>query len=284
MMVEQEKKLVTELITRALVEDLGDGDHTSMATIPESAIGKVKLLAKDIGIVAGVEVASMVFKQVDKNLKVNVLISDGERIFPGDVVMVIEGSSRSLLSAERTALNFIQRMSGIATYTNSIVELIGDLHTKLLDTRKTTPGNRIVEKLAVRYGGGMNHRFGLYDMVMIKDNHVDFAGGIKNAIVSTHDYFKKTGKNLKVEIEVRNFKELNEVIAQGGVDRIMLDNFTPIDLKKALDLIGNKFESEASGGITKETIRDYALTGVDYISVGALTHQIKSLDLSLVTY
>ncbi len=283
-MIEQEKKLVEELIIRALDEDLGDGDHTSMATIPQKAMGKVKLLAKDRGIVAGVEVASMVFKQVDENTQVNVLITDGEKIVPGDVVMIIEGSSRSLLSAERTALNFIQRMSGIATYTNSIVSLISDLNTKLLDTRKTTPGNRIVEKMAVKYGGGTNHRFGLYDMVMIKDNHVDFAGGIQNAIDSTHNYFVETGKSLKIEIEVRNFEELNEVIAHGGVDRVMLDNFSPDNLKKALNLINSKFETEASGGITKETIRDYALTGVDFISVGALTHQINSLDLSLVTY
>lgn len=282
-MTDQERKLVAKLIKEALIEDLGDGDHTSLATIPENAMGRVQLLAKDRGVVAGVEVAAMVFRFVDPSLNVEILISDGSKIKPGNQVMIVEGRSRSILSAERTALNFIQRMSGIATYTNTIVELIKDLNTNLLDTRKTTPVNRIVEKLAVRYGGGMNHRFGLYDMVMIKDNHVDFAGGITNAISSTQKYLKETGKNLKIEIEVRNFGELKEVMDYGGVDRIMLDNFSPEDLKKAVELIDNKFETEASGGITVDTIRNYALTGVDYISVGALTHQINSLDLSLVT-
>jgi len=278
-----EKGLVDKLIRRALEEDLGDGDHTSLSTIPNDATGKVEMLAKDTGIIAGVEVAEMVFNQVDNSLKVNVLIKDGEKIKPGDCVMTIEGRSQSLLSAERTALNFIQRMSGIATYTNGLVTLISGTNAKLLDTRKTTPGNRVVEKLAVRYGGGTNHRFGLYDMIMIKDNHVDFAGGIVNVISSTKKYLKYLGKELKIEIEVRNFKELKEVIEYGGVDRIMLDNFSPVDLKRAVNMIDHRYEAEASGGITEDTIRDYALTGVDYISVGALTHQINSLDLSLVT-
>ena len=282
-MTDQERRSISDLIKLALIEDLGDGDHTSLATISDNAIGKVKLIAKDTGVVAGVEVAAMVFQQVDENLKVEILIEDGNQISPGDLVMTIEGSSRSILSAERTALNFIQRMSGIATFTNTIYNSISDLNTKLLDTRKTTPNNRVVEKLAVRLGGGTNHRFGLYDMIMIKDNHVDFAGGINNAINSTKRYLETEQKDLKIEIEVRNFDELNEVIDNGKVDRIMLDNFTPAQLRKAIELINKRFETEASGGITLDSIRDYALTGVDFISVGALTHQINSLDLSLVT-
>jgi len=282
-MTEIERKTIVELINNAFVEDLGDGDHTSLATIPANAKGKVELLAKDEGIVAGVEVASMVFKQLDESLDVVISIEDGASIVPGDRILTVEGSSQSILSAERTALNFIQRMSGIATYTNKVCDIISGLNTKLLDTRKTTPYNRVVEKLAVRLGGGTNHRFGLYDMIMIKDNHVDFAGGIKKAIDSTNNYLKNKGKNLKIEIEVRDFEELNEVIDVGGVDRVMLDNFSPDNLKKAVELINGRFETEASGGITMSNIRDYAETGVDFISVGALTHQIKSLDLSLKT-
>ncbi len=282
-MTDSEREKVLSLIVNALTEDLGDGDHTSMATIPEDAIGKVKMLAKETGVVAGIDVARMVFEQVDPSLKVSLFKKDGETIEIGDIIMTIEGSSRSLLGAERTALNFIQRMSGISTFTRSLVDIISDLNTRLLDTRKTTPCNRIVEKLAVAYGGGTNHRFGLYDMIMIKDNHVDFAGGIANAITATRNYLDTINKDLKIEIEVRNFSELNQVIETGGVDRIMLDNFTPEDLIKALDLIGGEYETEASGGISKDTIRNYALTGVDFISVGALTHQIKSLDISLIT-
>lgn len=278
-----EKEKVLLLIKESLKEDLGDGDHTSIATIPKEAEGKVKMIAKQKGIVAGVEVASMVFIEVDPSLKIETLKDDGDKVEPGDIVMTIEGSSRSILSAERTALNFIQRMSGIATYTHLISETISDLNTKLLDTRKTTPNNRIVEKMAVVHGGGTNHRFGLYDMIMIKDNHVDFAGGITKAIEATNEYLENTGKDLKIELEVRNFRELEEAIEKGGIDRIMLDNFTPDELKKAVELIDGRFETEASGGITMDTIRDYALTGVDFISVGALTHQIKSLDLSLIT-
>jgi len=282
-MTDIERKAITELIRNAFREDLGDGDHTSLATIPFDAVGKVELLAKDNGIIAGVEVASMVFKQLDPNLKVDITIEDGAKIVPGDRVLTVEGSSRSILSAERTALNFIQRMSGIATYTNKVCNIIGGTNTKLLDTRKTTPYNRVVEKLAVRLGGGTNHRFGLYDMIMIKDNHVDFAGGIKNAIESTNNYLKEKGKSLKIEIEVRDFNELIEVINFGGVNRIMLDNFSPDNLKKAVELIDGMYETEASGGITMSNIREYAETGVDFISVGALTHQINSLDLSLKT-
>ncbi len=282
-MTDIERKAITELIRNAFSEDLGDGDHTSLATIPANAVGKVELLAKDSGIIAGVEVASMVFKQLDANLKIDIFIEDGYSIVPGDRILTVEGSSQSILSAERTALNFIQRMSGIATYTNKVCKIISGTDTKLLDTRKTTPYNRVVEKLAVRLGGGTNHRFGLYDMIMIKDNHVDFAGGIKKAIKSTNSYLKEKGKNLKIEIEVRDFQELNEVIDIGGVDRIMLDNFSTENLKKAVDIIAGMYETEASGGITMSNIRQYAETGVDFISVGALTHQINSLDLSLKT-
>ncbi len=282
-MTEIERLAINNLIVQALAEDIGDGDHTSLATIPVNAKGKVELIAKDEGVIAGVEVAAMVFKELDKDISIDIFIKDGSLIESGDRVMTIEGNSQSLLSAERTALNFIQRMSGIATFTNKVYNKIADLNTKLLDTRKTTPCNRVVEKLAVRLGGGTNHRFGLFDMIMIKDNHVDFAGGISNAINSTQKYQSEKGKKLKVEIEVRNFDELNDVINNGGVDRIMLDNFSPDNLRKAVKLIDHKFETEASGGITINNIRQYAETGVDFISVGALTHQINSLDLSLKT-
>lgn len=282
-MNEKERLLISELIKNALSEDIGDGDHTSLSTIPADAVGNVELISKDAGIVAGVEVAKMVFLEVDPDIKVESIITDGSNIVPGDIIMMVEGSSRSLLMAERTALNFIQRMSGIATATNNIVRKLNGLNTKLLDTRKTTPCNRVIEKLAVRMGGGTNHRFGLYDMIMIKDNHVDFANGIENAIKATNKYLKENNKDLKIEIEVRNFDELNTVIYVGGVDRIMLDNFTPSDLKAAVKIINGKYETEASGGITVRTIREYAESGVDFISVGALTHHIKSLDLSLKT-
>ncbi len=282
-MTDFERLAIVDLIKNALREDLGDGDHTSIATIPHTIQGKVKMIAKDNGIIAGVEVASLVFQELDNSLNINILIKDGDVVSPGDVILTVEGSSRSILSAERTALNFIQRMSGIATATNNICKIIEGTDTKLLDTRKTTPCNRVVEKLAVRIGGGTNHRFGLFDMIMIKDNHVDFAGGIEKSIESTTKYLEKAGKKLKIEIEVRDFTELDKVIKFGGVDRVMLDNFNPTDLKKAVNLIDGKFETEASGGITINNIREYAETGVDFISVGALTHQIKSLDISLIT-
>lgn len=272
---------IDEIVRMALTEDLGDGDHTSLATVPENAMGEAILYAKEEGILAGVEVACEVFKQFDSEINIDIYIKDGSKLKPGDKVMLVKGKSRSLLSAERTALNFIQRMSGIATFTNKIVQKIDGLNTKLLDTRKTTPCNRIVEKMAVKIGGGMNHRFGLFDMIMIKDNHVDFAGGIKNAVEATHKYLSENNKNLKIELEVRNFDELAEAMEVGGIDRVMLDNFSPTDLKKALQIIDGKFETEASGGISIDTIREFAETGVDFISVGALTHQIKSLDLSL---
>lgn len=272
---------IDEIILAALAEDIGDGDHTSLATIPADAEGKAILIAKEKGILAGVKIAAKVFKKVDPDTKISMYKKDGSELNIGDKVLMVEGKSRSLLSAERTALNFIQRMSGIATFTFKVANKIDDLPTKLLDTRKTTPGNRAIEKMAVAVGGGHNHRMGLYDMIMIKDNHVDFAGGIKNAIEGTQKYLKENKLDLKIEIEVRNFQELREVIDIGGVDRVMLDNFSPDDLLVAVQIINRKFETEASGGITVNNIREYAETGVNYISIGALTHQIKSLDLSM---
>ena len=272
---------IDEVIDLALIEDLGDGDHTSLATIPYEAMGKAVLTAKEIGVLAGIGVAAQVFKKLDPNVVIDFQKEDGSIIQAGDVVFTVEGKSQSLLSAERTALNFIQRMSGIATFTHQIVQKLDGLQTKVLDTRKTTACNRAIEKLAVKIGGGFNHRFGLFDMIMIKDNHVDFAGGIQQAIHATKTYLSEKGKDLKIEIEVRNFTELEEVLQTGGVDRIMLDNFIPNDLMLAVQLINNRYETEASGGISIDTIREYAETGVDFISVGALTHQIKSLDLSL---
>lgn len=273
---------IEEIIKQALAEDLGDGDHTSLSTIPKNAIGKAQLKIKEAGIIAGVEIAKEVFKAVDNTTIFKLHIQDGTKVKPGDIVFDVEGKSISLLSAERLALNFLQRMSGIATSTNKIMEILSGLNTKVLDTRKTTPLMRQLEKYAVKAGGGENHRMGLYDMIMIKDNHVDFAGGISNAISAANKYLKEKGKNLKIEIEVRDFVELQQVLDHGMVDRIMLDNFTPPELKKAIDLINRKYETEASGGITIENIRGYAETGVDYISVGALTHHIRSLDMSLL--
>ncbi len=272
---------VDQIIEQALIEDIGDGDHTSDACIPQDATGKAKLLVKENGIIAGVELAKRIFTEFDSNLKVETFINDGASINVGDIILTVEGSSRSILKTERLVLNFMQRMSGIATKTANLNKLIEGTNAKLLDTRKTTPLLRELEKLAVKIGGGVNHRFGLYDMVMIKDNHIDMAGGIEAAISRTKKHLNSIGKDLKIEVEVRDFKELNEVLRVGGINRIMLDNFHPDDEKKAVELIGGRFETEASGGITEETIRAHALAGVDYISVGALTHNIKSLDLSL---
>jgi len=272
-----------ELIRQALSEDIGDGDHTTLATVPADAVGKVKMLVKQKGVISGIEVVKEVFGQLDRAVNIRSFYQDGDRVEKGDVIMILEGPSRSLLTGERLALNFIQRMSGIATYTAQIVEKLEGTKTTLLDTRKTTPCNRIVEKMAVKHGGAQNHRFGLFDMIMIKDNHVDFAGGITPAIKAVQQYLKEKHKDLKIEVEVRSFDELNEVLVTGGVHRIMLDNFTPDQIRKALTLIQGKYETEASGGITIENIRSYAETGVDFISVGALTHQIKSLDISIVT-
>ncbi len=272
---------IDEIIAKALEEDVQDGDHTSLATIPADAKGKARLLVKEAGIIAGVRIAEKVFKQVDPETVFEPYIEDGSPVQVGDIVFEVSGKSISLLTAERLALNFMQRMSGIATNTHRYVKTVEGTNTKILDTRKTTPNLRLLEKEAVRLGGGENHRIGLYDMIMIKDNHVDFSGGIRQAVEATKKYLSEKNKNLKIELEVRSFDELKEALEVGGIDRIMLDNFTPANLKKAVEMIGGKFETEASGGITLETIRDYAKSGVDYISVGALTHHIKSLDLSL---
>lgn len=273
--------IIEEFIKNALDEDLGDGDHTSLSTIPADKMGAAELLVKQEGILAGTDIAVKVFKAVDPNTQIELFIEDGTGIKPGDAAFRVKGKAISLLSAERLALNFMQRMSGIATYTHYLTGLMDGLHTRLLDTRKTTPNFRYFEKEAVRIGGGVNHRMGLYDMVMIKDNHVDFAGGITNAILSCKEYLQQKGKKLQIEIEVRNLDELKQVMETGGVNRIMLDNFSIPDMKIAVDTIAGKYETEASGGITEETLRSVAETGVDFISVGALTHQVKSLDLSL---
>lgn len=272
-----------ELIQMALREDIGDGDHSTLACIPQTAMGTAKMVAKKAGILCGAEVGERVFHLVDERLKITHLKNDGDALAVGDVVMLVEGPSASILTAERTALNFMQRLSGIATQTHEMVATIADLHTRLLDTRKTTPNMRLLEKYAVKCGGGTNHRIGLYDMVMLKDNHIDFAGGIEAAIDRTHDYLKQHNKQLKIEIEVRDLDELERVLQHGGVDRIMLDNFDVATLREAVRRIDGKYETEASGGITDKTLRSYAETGVDFISVGALTHHIKSLDLSLVS-
>ncbi|MCB9224727.1 MAG: carboxylating nicotinate-nucleotide diphosphorylase [Crocinitomicaceae bacterium] len=281
MIISDESKIL-EIVDLALKEDIGDGDHTSLATIPAEAKGTAKLLVKDEGILAGVELALMIFKRVDPALNVEVLLKDGAYVKPGDIAFHVSGSSRSILSSERLVLNFMQRMSGIATKTHQLARLIDDLPTQLLDTRKTTPCIRLMEKWAVRIGGGNNHRFALYDMIMIKDNHVDYAGGIRNAIVRTNKYLRDNRKDLRIEIETRNLNEVRQVIEVGDVDRIMLDNFSPDEIREALNLIQkHHFETEASGGIDETTIRQYAETGVDYISSGALTHSYQSLDLSL---
>ena len=271
-----------ELIKMALREDIGDGDHSTLACIPPTARGTAKMVAKQDGILCGAEVGERVFKIVDNNLNVTLLKHDGDAIFKGEIVMTIEGPSGSILTAERTALNFMQRLSGIATETHRMVSMLKGLNTQLLDTRKTTPNMRLLEKYAVKCGGGTNHRIGLYDMVMLKDNHIDFAGGIEAAIDRTNDYLKAKGKDLRIEIEVRNLDELQRVLDHGGVHRIMLDNFDTTTLREAVRRIDHRYETEASGGITEKTLREYAETGVDFISVGALTHHIKSLDLSLV--
>lgn len=273
-------ELEDRLIDLAFAEDIGDGDHTTLCCIPEDAMGKSHLLIKEDGILAGVEVAKKVFARFDPSLKVEVFIQDGTPVKKGDIAMVVSGKVRSLLQTERLMLNIMQRMSGIATMTHQYVERLKRTHTHVLDTRKTTPGMRILEKQAVKIGGGMNHRIGLFDMILLKDNHVDFAGGIENAIDRCHAYLKEKGLDLKIEIEVRNFNELQRVLDKGGVDRIMLDNFSVPDTRKAVEMIGGRYETESSGGITLDTLRDYAEAGVDFISVGALTHSVKGLDMS----
>ena len=273
-------ELEDRLIDLAFAEDIGDGDHTTLCCIPEDATGKSHLLIKEDGILAGVEVAKKVFARFDPDMKVETLIEDGTEVHKGDIAMIVTGKVRSLLQTERLMLNIMQRMSGIATMTHKYTERLKGTKTRVLDTRKTTPGMRMLEKQAVKIGGGTNHRIGLFDMILLKDNHVDFAGGITNAIDRCHQYLKEKGLDLKIEIEVRNFEELDQVLEHGGVDRIMLDNFSTADTKKAVEIINGRYETESSGGITFDTIRDYAECGVDYISVGALTHSVKGLDMS----
>ncbi len=268
------------LIDLSFKEDIGDGDHTTLCCIPDDAMGKSQLLIKEDGILAGVEVAKKVFNRFDPTMVVEVLINDGAAVKKGDVAMIVTGKVRSLLQTERLMLNIMQRMSGIATMTNKYVRKLEGTKTHVLDTRKTTPGMRMLEKQAVKIGGGMNHRIGLFDMILLKDNHVDFAGGIANAINRCHDYLKEKGLDLKIEIEVRNMDELSQVLDRGGVNRIMLDNFTVEETRNAVELIGGRYETESSGGITFDTIRDYAECGVDFVSVGALTHSVKGLDMS----
>lgn len=273
-------ELEDRLIDLAFAEDIGDGDHTTLCCIPETAMGKSHLLIKEDGILAGVEVAKRVFARFDPTMQVEVLMEDGTRVKKGDIAMVVTGKVRSLLQTERLMLNIMQRMSGIATMTDKYVERLKGTKTHVLDTRKTTPGMRMLEKQAVKIGGGMNHRIGLFDMILLKDNHVDFAGGIANAINRCHEYLKEKGLNLKIEIEVRNFDELRQAMECGGINRIMLDNFSVEDTKKAVEIVAGQYETESSGGITFDTIRDYAECGVDFISVGALTHSVKGLDMS----
>jgi nicotinate-nucleotide pyrophosphorylase (carboxylating) len=279
-----DKKLIDLFIKNAIAEDLGDGDHTSLSTIPAGARGKAKLLVKEAGILAGVELAMEIFDQIDATLQTEIFINDGEAVSYGDVAFTVEGSTHAILLAERLVLNCMQRMSGIATKTNRIVKSLETSNSKLLDTRKTTPGLRYIEKWAVRIGGGVNHRIGLYDMILIKDNHVDYAGGIANAITAANQYLADQAKQLEIEIEVRNLAELNQVLEKGMVSRIMLDNFNFDDLRTAVQLIDHRYITEASGGITEENITEYADCGVDYISMGALTHSVKSLDMSLKAY
>ena len=276
-----EKAMMLDYIRLALREDVGDGDHTTLACIPASAQDKAVLIAKEGGVIAGLEVAAMVFHEVDPDIVFTPLVEEGQEVAMGDHVFSVEGSSRSILTAERLSLNYIQRMSGIATHTRRLVRLIGHSKTTLLDTRKTTPNNRVFEKMAGRIGGGSNHRFGLFDMILIKDNHIDFCGGIDQALDTVRQYLEQTGKKLPVEIEVRDFEELDQVLRHGGVTRIMLDNFSVSDLRKALEIIDHRYETEASGGINERNLAEYASTNVDFISVGALTHHVNALDLSL---
>ncbi|ALL07877.1 nicotinate-nucleotide pyrophosphorylase [Pedobacter sp. PACM 27299] len=276
-----DKQIIDQFIKNAVAEDLGDGDHTSLSTIPANAQGKAKLLIKEDGVIAGVELAVAIFNYIDDQLVVSVNIQDGEKVKYGDIALTVSGSTHAILLAERLVLNCMQRMSGIATKTNYIVGLLAAYPTKLLDTRKTTPGLRYLEKWAVVIGGGVNHRIGLYDMILIKDNHVDYAGGIANAIKAANQYLADQNKDLQIEIEVRNLSELNDVLTNRGVDRIMLDNFSFADLRAAVKVIDGRFVTEASGGITEENVAEYAACGVDFISMGALTHSVKSLDMSL---
>ncbi|MDR2968026.1 MAG: carboxylating nicotinate-nucleotide diphosphorylase [Tannerellaceae bacterium] len=274
-------QLIDDLIRLAFAEDIGDGDHTTLSSIPATAVGKSRLIIKEDGVLGGVEMARKIFHTFDPGLKINVFIGDGMEVKKGDIAFTAEGKVRSLLQTERLVLNVMQRMSGIATTTRKYVKALEGTKTRVLDTRKTTPGMRMLEKEAVRIGGGVNHRIGLFDMILLKDNHVDFAGGIGKAIIRAKEYLREKGKDIKIEIEVRNLDELQEVLHTGGINRIMLDNFNVENTRKAVDMVGGRYELESSGGITFDTLRQYAETGVDYISVGALTHSVKSLDMSL---
>ncbi len=275
---------VEELIELAIKEDIGDGDHTSLCCIPPQQRGRMRLLCKQEGIIAGIEIAEMVFRRLDPTVEIEKLIEDGTRVKPGDIAFLVSGREITLLQAERIVLNIMQRMSGVATQTAVYADRIADLHTKVLDTRKTTPGMRVLDKMAVKIGGGENHRMGLFDMILLKDNHIDFAGGVRKAVLAAKKYLADTGRNIPIECEVRTLEDIDEVFAAGGVDRIMFDNFTPEQTRRAVEKVAGRCETESSGGITLDTLRDYALTGVDFISVGALTHQIKSLDMSLKAY
>lgn len=275
------KPFVDELIELAIKEDIGDGDHTSLCCIPATEQGRMRLLCKQEGILAGVEIARLVLHRLDPEMQFEQLLDDGTPIRPGDVAFYVSGRLQSLLQAERILLNIMQRMSGVATQTAFYVKHLEGLHTKVLDTRKTTPGMRVLDKMAVKIGGGENHRIGLFDMILLKDNHIDFAGGVRNAVEGAKRYLAERGKHLPIECEVRSLEDIDEVFAAGGVDRIMFDNFTPEMTRKAVEKVAGRCETESSGGITLETMRSYAECGVDFISVGALTHQIKSLDLSL---
>jgi nicotinate-nucleotide pyrophosphorylase (carboxylating) len=275
------ENLIDELIDLAIREDVGDGDHTSLACIPSTIVGKAKLLVKDDGILAGVAIAKRVFNRFDPDLSFQELIKDGTPVKKGDIAFYVEGKSLSILQCERLVLNIMQRMSGVATQTSFYVKKLEGLKTKVLDTRKTTPGMRMLDKMAVKLGGGENHRIGLFDMILIKDNHIDYAGGIENAVNAVKNYLQKNNKNLKIEVEARTLEDIRKILSLGGVHRILIDNFSLEDTRKAVELINGQCQTESSGGITIDTLRDYASCGVDYISVGALTHQIKSLDLSL---
>ena len=275
------KPFVDELIELCIKEDIGDGDHTSLACIPADEHGRMRLLCKQEGVIAGIEIAQLVLRRLDPEMHFEQLLHDGDRVRPGDVAFYVSGRLRSLLQAERILLNIMQRMSGVATQTAVYVKRLEGLHTRVRDTRKTTPGMRVLDKMAVKFGGGENHRMGLFDMILLKDNHIDFAGGIQKAIRGVREYLKARGKELPIECEVRSLEDIDEVFAAGGVDRIMFDNFTPEMTRRAVEKVAGRCETESSGGITLETIREYAECGVDFISVGALTHQIRSLDMSL---
>ena len=282
--MKSKKELTDELLNLAFAEDVGDGDHTTLSTIPVDAMGSSRLIIKEEGVLSGVDIAREVLAKVDPSIKMEVMIEDGAHVKPGDVAFTAEGPVRSLLVAERTMLNIMQRMSGVATMTARYQKELEGLHTKVLDTRKTTPGMRMLEKEAVKAGGGMNHRIGLFDMILIKDNHIDFAGGIEKAIERAKEYCRENGKNLKIEVEARNLDDVRRIMEAGGVDRVMFDNFTPELTAEAVKIVGGRMETESSGGITLENLRKYGETGVDFISVGALTHSVKGLDMSFKAY